>query len=259
MSPPSAGPCATCGVCCRSYAVPLCGYDIWLISTGQHLSPEQFVVLCRQEEPGRDGFLLEAGGTVGFLVLDKQGPFRPDARCVFLLHLADGTDRCGIYAHRPVICQGYPMSIWSGLVYQREDALCPPGGWAKDEPRRPAWRAAFGRIYMHFDIYHEVVARWNARVRATPDTRFALSEYYAYLLNVYDRLARLAAATGEETLVALQAAWPTIPRSGHAEAEVHVQAGAIPWLDYLLQARRIIDSFYPEIAPTPLLALLPAR
>jgi hypothetical protein len=45
---------------------------------------------------------------------------------------------------------------------------------------------------MHFDIYYEVVARWNARVTAQPPTaQFELPEYLSYLLNVYDRLAAL--------------------------------------------------------------------
>ena len=34
--------CASCGICCRSHIIPLSGYDVWRISTRQHLSPEQF-------------------------------------------------------------------------------------------------------------------------------------------------------------------------------------------------------------------------
>src|ERR1043165_3124657 len=83
-------PCATCGACCRSYVVPLCGYDVWLISTHQRLGPEQFVVTYPQEVGALDGFLLDDESPPYGLALDKQGKFTPHKSCVFLVHLADG-------------------------------------------------------------------------------------------------------------------------------------------------------------------------
>src|SRR5690242_11082305 len=104
-------PCAACGLCCRSYIVPVCGYDVWRISTAQRLSPEQFLVSYPPADPGLDSFLLAAKEPPQALALDKQGRFARKQPCVFLLRLADGTDRCGIYDHRPVTCQAYPMAI----------------------------------------------------------------------------------------------------------------------------------------------------
>jgi Fe-S-cluster containining protein len=251
-------PCATCGACCRSYVVPVCGYDVWLISTGQRLGPEQFVVACPQEEPGFDGFRLEAAGTTYGLALDKQGRFHPTQPCVFLMKFANGHMRCGIYPQRPSVCRVYPMSIWNGMVYKTEESLCPPGAWPEDEPQRPNWRAALQRMYMHYDIYNEVVARWNARVaRAGPGMRFTLHEYLSYLLNVYGRLAALNSQLGDEQLVKVQASWPTVPRPSISLAELRVRVGQHPWLDYLMRARGVIDSFYPEVEPLPLLVLMP--
>src|SRR5215218_5430339 len=206
------GACATCGTCCRSHLIPVCGYDVWRISMRQHLSPEQFLVAWGQAEPGRDGFRLDAGGKLYGLALDKQGPFEAHQRCVFLLRLADGQDRCGIYADRPAVCRVFPMASWRGVVYKRADAACPPGSWPPDTQRRALWRESFQQLHMHFDIYHEVVARWNARVESYPGQHFALSEYFSYLLNVYAALDRLATATGPEMLAAVQASWPRVPR-----------------------------------------------
>src|SRR5205085_2911518 len=122
-------PCATCGACCKSYLVPVCGYDIWQISTRENLSPEQFVVLIPQNPPALDGFRLTHDGPAFGLVLDKKGRFDFKGACIFLVQMAGGHERCGIYDHRPVVCQGYPMAIWGNAVFQRTETLCPPNSW----------------------------------------------------------------------------------------------------------------------------------
>src|SRR5438477_10469891 len=161
-------PCATCGACCRSYVVPVCGYDVWLISTHQRLSPEQFVVTYTENEGSLDGFRLEPEGNLFGMALDKQGKFTQHQSCIFLMHLGDGNDRCGIYEHRPITCREYPMALWSSTVFLRKDALCPPGSWPLREVVRPSWKLALQRFHMYFDVYREVLARWNARVVLAP-------------------------------------------------------------------------------------------
>jgi Fe-S-cluster containining protein len=202
----SHSPCATCGACCRSYLVPVCGYDVWRISTRQRLAPEQFVVARANEAVRNDGFVLEPGGPSFSLMLDKQGPLRLKQPCVFLVHLAGGHDRCGIYADRPVVCRAYPMALWQGRVGQRNQTLCPPGSWSAQDRQQPAWRVALLHQDLQFDLYAAVVARWNARVQAAAEgRRFALTEYLSYVLNVYDRIAALDAAVGEVALEQVRA------------------------------------------------------
>jgi Fe-S-cluster containining protein len=298
-------PCSTCGLCCRNYIVTVCGYDAWLICTRQRLNPEQFLVAVPQNPPGRDGFQLEPNGAPYGLMLDKAGPLKHTQPCVFLLQLGGGRDRCGIYAERPVVCQSYPMAFRHRHVVQRNNVLCPPDAWPEEEVRRPEWREAVQRQRMHFEVYYQVVARWNARVNAAgaekrfagptyvatgrgdwratsaPGRRFALREYLDYLLNVYTRLAGLDAAVGEAELARVRDAWGIVPREGQPAsseprpapagdeaapltadgerarlAALHIAPGAHPWLDYLRRARRVIDSFYPEIPPQPLSVLL---
>jgi Fe-S-cluster containining protein len=251
-------PCATCGACCRSYSVPVCGYDIWLINKRQRLSPEQYVIACPQPEMGFDGVLLESGGQPYGLALDKQGRFAVKQPCVFLLRLADGNVRCGIYADRPLVCQAYPMSMWSGVVFQGKQTLCPPDSWPAREPQRPHWRATLHRLHMQFDLYQAVVTRWNARVTARPGTRFTLHEYFSYVLNVYDRLDALATATGPETLAGVLAGWPLPPRRAFDLDTLRRQGANLLWIDYFRQAGSIIDSFYPEVPPQPLHLLEPS-
>jgi Fe-S-cluster containining protein len=257
MSAAEHQPCATCGACCRSYIVPVCGYDMWLINRRQHLSPEQYVVACPQPEQGFDGVLLESGGQPYGLALDKQGRFGIKQPCVFLLRLADGNVRCGIYADRPLVCQAYPMSMWSGVVFQGKQTLCPPDSWPVREPQRPRWRATLQRVHMQFDLYQAVVTRWNARVTARPGVRFTLREYFSYVLNVYDRLDGLATATGAETLAGVLAGWPLPPHRPLDLAALRVAGADLLWVDYLRQAAAIIDSFYPDVPAQPLHLLEP--
>src|SRR5688500_456749 len=260
MSESPHNPCATCGACCTSYIVPVCGYDIWLLSSRQRLSPEQYLVACPQEEPGQDGFRLEAGGTSYGLALDKQGRFDPNRPCVFLMHLGDGNTRCGVYHERPVVCRAYPMSIWAGKMSFLEKALCPPNSWPQREAERPGWRLAVQHLYMQHDIYHEVVARWNARIDISAiGNRHSLQEYFSYVLNVYEKLERLAAELGPDSMERVRDSWQTAPRSEIDEDELLIRGADSLWLNYLLKARQIIDAFYAHIPSQPILALMPSN
>jgi Fe-S-cluster containining protein len=250
MSTTRHNPCATCGRCCRSYVVPVCGYDVWLISTTQRLSPASFLVACPQQEPTGEGFRLERDGPTFFLALDKQGRFAIKAPCVFLVRLAGGHERCGIYGHRPVVCQAYPMQPGDGGLRQRPDALCPPGAWPEATLAWPAWRLALQRQRMHFDVYAVVIARWNERVaRAEPGDTFRLQEFSSYLLNVYDRLAALGRQMGAAAMAEIERTWGSRPGATGDGQEVAAAAGPAPWLDYLLRVRAVVERFYPELPP----------
>jgi Fe-S-cluster containining protein len=246
MSETRHNPCTTCGACCRSYIVPVCGYDVWLISTRLRLSPESFLSMVPQRQPNAEGFRLEDRGPTFELALDKRGRLHPKQPCVFLVRLAGGHDRCGIYAHRPLVCQSYPMSLWRGALYLRQEALCPPNSWPPDAVKPQPWRAALQRQHMHFDIYREVVARWNARVERSPGQRFALREYLSYLLNAYDRLVALFAATDDETMHRVEASWPTPPRPDGDLVTLWQGAEDPPWRQYLRRVRECLATFYPD-------------
>ena len=186
----SGHPCDTCGVCCRSYLVPLCGHDVWSISRYLHLPPSKFAIAWQEEEPSVDGFRLERDGPLFSLVLDKRSWSRERSPCVFLMRLPGGRDRCGVYDHRPASCRAYPMLLVDRMVRLRDDPLCPPGAWPADEPSKPAWREAVEQAHRHFDVYQVVLSVWNQRVRADEASR-SLDDYYDYLLGAYDVIAGL--------------------------------------------------------------------
>ena len=186
----SGHPCDTCGVCCRSYLVPLCGHDVWELSRHLHMPPSGFAIAWQEEEPSVDGFRLERDGPLFSLVLDKRSWSRDRSPCVFLMRLPGGRDRCGVYDHRPASCRAYPMLLVDRQVRMRDDPLCPPDAWPDDEPTKPAWREAVEEAHRRFDVYQVVLSVWNQRVRADERSR-TLEEYFDYLMAAYDRVAAL--------------------------------------------------------------------
>ena len=187
-NPAQSHPCDTCGDCCRSYLVPLCGHDVWSISRYLHLPPSKFAIAWQEEEPSVDGFRLERDGPLFSLVLDKRSWSRDRSPCIFLMRLPGGRDRCGIYDHRPVSCRAYPMLLVHDTIRLRDDSLCPPDAWPPDEPTKPGGRVAVEQAHHHFAVYQIVLSVWNQRVRAA-ETAHTLEDYYAYLLDAYDRVA----------------------------------------------------------------------
>ena len=254
-------PCATCGACCRNYLVPLFGYDVWLIATRQRLSPESFCLIYPEKEARPESFHLEADGQDYSLALDKKGRFALKKSCIFLMELPGENARCGVYDHRPVVCRSYPMSMWSRVVAQRRETLCPPDAWPLKEVTHPRWAVALRRLCLDLDVYGEVVTRWNARVATRPGFSFALPEFFSYLLNVYDRLATLDESLGPERMAEVESTWPTFPRPAlddPAKLQELAEQG-VPWARYLIHARLAIDSFYPTIPPqAPSLRAMPS-
>lgn len=250
-------PCGTCGRCCHSYIVPVAGEDVWRISTAQRLSPAAFLVACPQKEPDVEGFRLAPEGPTYFLALDKQGRFGRHRPCVFLVRLAGGHERCGIYDHRPVVCHAYPMEPRDGGIRLRDNALCPPDSWPAAVVQRPSWRLAYKRQRMMFDIYSIVVARWNARVAAAPpDATFRMHEYSSFLLNVYDRLDAMRRQVGTALFAEVEEGWGSLPAPPDDGTVIRLRGDEAPWLAYLLRVRAVVDGFYPAIPPQPVLPWL---
>ena len=243
MSEEAASPCSTCGVCCRNYLVPLCGRDVWRISTSQHLPPEQFVFARAAQSRAADAFHLDQEQAY-HLALDKRGRMRVQSPCVFLVELGGGHSRCGIYAERPVVCRTYPMHLGNAVAQMRTDVLCPPGAWPPAALAQPSWTAALLWQRMHLDIYHLVVARWNLRMAARGDgARASLGEYLSYLLNIYESLDRLERSVGAAHLAEVSRCWRLGKgASGNNDDDV-------TWAEYAVTVQEVVQAFSPGLSP----------
>jgi hypothetical protein len=102
---------------------------------------------------------------------------------------------------------------------------------------------------MAYDVYAEVVARWNARVEATPG-RATMNEYFSYLMTVYDRLASVDVELGQPLVEQIRESWRTAPTPESTPDEVRALPEQFPWLPYLDRAAAIAAEFYPWVPPT---------
>jgi Fe-S-cluster containining protein len=242
-----ADPCAACGMCCRSYLVPVFGHDLYLLVTRQKLDPREFVFFCEQETPDRVGFRLTPGGLTYGLALTKKHRLEATQPCVLLIEYPDGTSRCGAYTNRPIACSTYPMSRTPAGVALSDTALCPPGSWSEDEPTHPSWADALRRLSRYRDTYVEVVNRWNAWVDLSEKEQPSHS-YVQYLLQVYQRLAKLDEELGAEQIVVIERTWASFPPGSPRVGSKAVEPA---WLSYLRRSRAVIDEFFPTVPALP--------
>ena len=244
-------PCATCHIgCCHEYIVPLCGVDVWSVARAQKLPPEQFAVAYTLPEARPETFRLEKDGPMHGLALDKQGPFKLKRPCVFLVTLSGDFKRCGIYADRPLVCRAYPMvSRRGGGITFRDKALCPEGAWPGNEVLKGFWRTAVQKMEMAYDVYAEVIARWNSRVAATPG-RATMTEFFSYLMSVYDLITAVDAELGEAHMVNVRETWRTAPKPESTPDEVRAELEGYVWIHYLDRVAAIVSEFYPWVPYT---------
>lgn len=208
------GACLACeGRCCAAYIVPVTGQDVWRIVQEQRLAPGLFVQREPEDYPTSTGFLLRPGGQSYAISLRHQYDRRNERPCIFLMQLRDGVQRCGIYPHRPLACQTYPMQLQPVGIRSREDMLCPAGSWAGIAERPGEWRGRLIQQDAEWERYASVVQAWNSAVRQRPaDSGYVLDDYLAYLIAAYDALNErsdlLADTAGHAAaLTALAEAW----------------------------------------------------
>jgi Fe-S-cluster containining protein len=181
--------CAGCaGQCCRKYRVGVTVRDVRVLAEGTALHPGDFIRLLDTE---KNGFRLKPGGPAKGLYMQRSSD---KGGCVFLMEIASGKARCGVYAHRPLVCSNFPMSLQRGVVTPREDTLCGPGAWNLAAMDLPAYRRDLLRDRAAKAEHDQVVQAWNERVDtsgrdATP------GELYDFLLT-YRVEAAPAAGSG---------------------------------------------------------------
>ena len=201
MTAPATSPCATCHEgCCREYLVTVTGLDVYRIARGLGLAPAQFTVAVPIVNPSVAGFRLGPTDARFQLALDKRRDPPREGWCVFWLPFGDGAGRCGIYPHRPQVCQTYPATMIDGEVARRDDVLCPAGSWGPGSALMgEAWRRRAERQFAEFELDGIVNRRWNELAAIPEAEAVALDAYAAWMLGVYAELDGHPAAPLEWT------------------------------------------------------------
>ncbi len=187
-SPAASSPCAGCHAgCCRAYAVPLTGRDIFRIVTELKIPFWRFV--CRWADPSgaiaRDiapHFRFDDDPRTPYVIclLQTESQLFPGTRkCCFLTEsgpsgeAARGAGRCSIYGHRPVACRIFPSRLDELGELAVHEVPEPSGEMqhaAYELCRRP-WRVSdLDRDFAlqnlrdcaaEMELFHTIANRWN--------------------------------------------------------------------------------------------------
>jgi Fe-S-cluster containining protein len=169
--------CGDCGgKCCRTYKVGVTVRDVRVLAEGTAMRPGDFIRLM---DTDKDGFRLRPGGPAQKLYLQRSAA---DTGCVFLLEIAPGQARCGVYAHRPLVCSTFPLSLQRGVVTPRDNVACPPDSWNLAALDLPACRRELTKDDTARAEHKRIVKAWNELVDAS-GREWPPSELFDYLLN----------------------------------------------------------------------------
>ncbi|HEY0537502.1 MAG TPA: YkgJ family cysteine cluster protein [Actinoallomurus sp.] len=176
--------CAGCGgKCCRTYVVGVTVRDVRVLADGTAMHPSDFVRLMDTDK--EEGFRLRPGGPTKRLCLQRV----PETgACVLLMEIASGKARCGVYAHRPLVCSNFPASLQRGVVTIREDTVCGPDSWNLATMDLPVYRRDLTRDRAARAEHRQIVEAWNKRVDAS-GRESTPQDLYEYLLNCPIKMA----------------------------------------------------------------------
>lgn len=167
--------CANCaGECCRKYKVGITAADMRRLAAGTALHPEEFVTL-REDDTGFR--LRHDGPTLDLYLTKKEKP----VGCVFLMEIAPGKARCGVYAHRPLVCSNFPTTLERGAVGIRQDTICGPDSWNLATMELTGYRRDLETNKKAWADHRRVARKWNRAVDADQRERTP-RELYDYLL-----------------------------------------------------------------------------
>lgn len=220
-------PCVSCfAPCCYIYQVIVTGFDARRISDSLHLPWKEFISLVVEPETTPAGFRLDDSGKTYDLMLAKVKtevlppnvpaelvpPEKLERRCTFLIPLANGLGRCGIYNYRPSVCRTYPVRLQMGTPRVGPDKLpCPPNGWHHALMDLPVWEQRAVQLRMETALYQFVVASWNAQMKAGGGIEMELMErvgqYCAYVHTACERIDELCDRMAPEQLAAIRQYW----------------------------------------------------
>jgi Fe-S-cluster containining protein len=184
--------CATChGRCCREYRVEVTVADVRTIAAGTTLRPSDFIKLRQSDKDGR-GFRLQRGGPSNELNLIRRSA---TGGCVFLMEISPTQARCGVYAHRPMVCRNFPTNLVRGAVAVRGDVTCGPNSWSLAAMDLPGYRRDLVQRDADWKEHWRIVEEWNSKVDASRQVA-APEDLYAFLLNHSPAPKGQLAATG---------------------------------------------------------------
>ncbi len=209
-------PCATCPTarCCTSFDPELTSADVARLVAQLGLAPEHFATLApvRADAIGPDGVRLGGPETRELRLARTPAPKGEGGarRCVFLLHLGPGLNRCGVHEVRPALCRLYPSDATRfGVMVGTPLEICPPGAWSPERVDLRPLRAAHAAAALERARWRVFLEVWcsgpHQRALAGAPLEVARGRLFAAILTFEEAVARGGASDDPEALRTLAA------------------------------------------------------
>ena len=162
-------PCISCHTnCCKEYVIFVNAHDIYRLSVGLGLPPENFLEIY-----GAKDYDLGIKVKEGLLDLALK---QKDGGCIFLEESKD-IFRCAVNDFKPSVCKSYPFQMTNGKLIQMNDKMCPVEWDTKEFEAMMSTHLKKDKYEWKF--YDKLVLEWNAK----HGIKKPLSEFLKFMLN----------------------------------------------------------------------------
>jgi Fe-S-cluster containining protein len=146
-------PCISCHTnCCKEYTIFVNAHDIYRLSIGLGLDPEDFLEIYGAKD--FDLGIKVKEGLVDLALKQKNGG------CIFLEESKD-IFRCTVNEFKPSVCKSYPFQMQDGKLTQMSDKMCPVDWDTKEFETMMAIHLKKDEDEWKF--YNDLILEWNAK------------------------------------------------------------------------------------------------
>jgi Fe-S-cluster containining protein len=245
------GACPAC-TCCFGMRAEVTGFDVVRLVDALGVDAIALVEASPDPVTTETSFYLDTAGDAFIAVLRRRAdPFR----CSLLVGpLGDGAYRCGVYAHRPLVCRAYPFELVDGAIGLRSPVRCPAGAWTAGPEADRAHRPELRLHTLESDVQRWLVRTWNWHVLTAADpATVTFEDHLAWVLGLVRPCADLLApVTADQAAVEGwgrmldRAVSPLDPRHLGTPAPPDGDPGLAPWWGVVRRVAQLLAD-----APVP--------
>ncbi len=146
-------PCISCHTnCCKEYTIFVNAHDVYRLSTGLGLDPENFLELYGAKD--FDLGIKVKEGLVDLALKQKNGA------CTFLVESKD-IFRCTVNEFKPGVCKSYPFQMKDGKLAQMSDKMCPVDWDTKEF--ETMMKIHLKKDEAEWKFYEDLILEWNKK------------------------------------------------------------------------------------------------
>jgi hypothetical protein len=146
-------PCISCNTnCCKEYVIFVNAHDIYRLSNGLGLQPEDFLEIYGAKDYEL-GIKVKEGLLDLALKQEKGG-------CTFLEEFGN-VFRCTVHEFKPSVCKSYPFQLQEGRLVQMNDKMCPVDWDTKEF--EAMMKNHLKKDEYEWKFYNDLILEWNEK------------------------------------------------------------------------------------------------